>query len=234
MFHFKQFSVDQSGCAMKINTDGVLLAALVKADEPISILDLGTGTGVIALMLAQRFNNAMIDAIEIDNTAAQTAANNFIRSAFHKNLNSYHKSFASFFESYTEKKYDLIISNPPFHIHSLKSPGANKSLAKHTDESFFEELIAAVPFHLTKNGSCCLILPLQTSALVKELFKTNNLCLHKIIELYSFIDSEPHREILTFGLEKKKLTEEKFVIYNEPNVYTNAYRNALKNFLTIF
>ena len=86
IFQFKQFSVDQTGCAMKINTDGVLLGALANADSPASILDIGTGTGVIALMLAQRFGSAQIDAVEIDEPAAQTAKQNFKNSPFEESL----------------------------------------------------------------------------------------------------------------------------------------------------
>lgn len=89
MFQFKQFSVDQTGCAMKINTDGVLLGALAAADNPANILDIGTGTGVIALMLAQKFVNAKVDAVEIDEAAAQTAAGNFKNSPFADRMTLY-------------------------------------------------------------------------------------------------------------------------------------------------
>src|SRR4051812_29048264 len=110
MFQFKQFAVDQSNCAMKINTDGVLLGALANADKPEQILDIGTGTGVIALMLAQRFSNAQIDAVEIDLDAAATAQRNFKASAFADRLYTYGSSFEDFFNHHPEKRYDLIIS----------------------------------------------------------------------------------------------------------------------------
>src|ERR1700761_9046927 len=109
MFHFKKFTVDQSGCAMKINTDGVLLGALAEADQPKTILDIGTGTGVIALMLAQRFNDARIHAVEIDPVAAQTAERNFAGSPFSERLGVYSVGFEQFFEQNADKKYDLII-----------------------------------------------------------------------------------------------------------------------------
>ncbi len=98
VFRFKQFNVDQSGCAMKINTDGVLLGALVETDQPKTILDLGTGTGVIALMLAQRFGDARIDAVEIDPVAAQTAEKNFAGSPFFERLSIYSIGFEQFFD----------------------------------------------------------------------------------------------------------------------------------------
>src|SRR3954468_23378981 len=115
MFQFKQFAVDQTGCAMKINTDGVLLGALATADEPGNILDIGTGTGVIALMLAQRFANATVDAVEIDQQAARTAESNFNNSVFSNRANLYAEAFESYL-SRSDKKYELIVSNPPFYI----------------------------------------------------------------------------------------------------------------------
>ncbi len=126
MFQFKQFSVDQTGCAMKINADGVLLGAMADANKPAKILDIGTGTGVIALMLAQRYTDAKIDAIEIDADAAQTAKRNFTASAFADRLSVYASGFESYFEQFPKRKYDLIVSNPPFYIDSLKSPVLKK------------------------------------------------------------------------------------------------------------
>jgi len=144
MFRFKQFSVDQSDCAMKINTDGVLLGAMTDTDKPGTILDIGTGTGVIALMLAQRFKDAKIDAVEIDTEAAKTAESNFKGSPFADRLKVYACGFENYFDLFPEKKYDLILSNPPFYISSLKSPGVKKSLAKHAYIDFFERLIKGI------------------------------------------------------------------------------------------
>ena len=234
MFHFKQFSDDQTGCAMKINTDGVLLGALVKADKPQNILDIGTGTGVIALMLAQRFDNAIIDAVEIDEAAAQTANNNFINSPFANRLNICPVGFEQFFDEHPAKKYDLIVANPPFYINSLKSKEADKSLAKHAGKRFFEELTKTVTEHLAIQGLCYFILPINTAVLVKKIAIEHGLHLHKVIKLYSFNTGESHREILTFGLKEKKLIEEKFVIYDQPNIYSKEYQLILKDFLTIF
>jgi tRNA1Val (adenine37-N6)-methyltransferase len=174
MFRFKQFNVDQTGCAMKINTDGVLLGALAEADQPKTILDIGAGTGVIALMLAQRFADAKIDAVEIDETAAATAGRNFAGSPFADRLYLYADSFENHLDKHPDRKYDLIVSNPPFYINSLGSPGARKSLAKHTDKQFFETLIETVAKHLAPIGNFWLILPLETAQLVKGIaeFKT--------------------------------------------------------------
>jgi tRNA1Val (adenine37-N6)-methyltransferase len=234
IFKFKQFSVDQTGCAMKINTDGVLLGALVGADKPLSILDIGTGTGVIALMLAQRFADARIDAVEIDESAAITAQSNFKDSPFADRLTLFLTGFADFFAGHPDKKYDLIVSNPPFYINSLQSPGVKKNLAKHAGDGFFESLISDVAEHLTENGSCWLVLPIETAELVKALAAQHQLYPQKIIKVHSFKNDEPHREILALGFGNARQEEEGLVIYDEPKVYSRQYQDVLKNFLTIF
>ena len=234
MFRFKQFSVDQTGCAMKINTDGVLLGALTAADNPKTILDIGTGTGVIALMLAQRFSSAKVNAIEIDSQAAQTAGRNFENSPFVKQLSILPVDFQNYFKNSPAHQYDLILSNPPFHINSLESPEANKRIAKHADNLFFEKLISDIAGHLSETGACWLILPSQAAALVRELAVKHKLNLHKTIAVYSFKDSIPHREVLSFGKVFKELISDKFVIYAEPKIYSEMYKRALKEYLTIF
>ncbi|MDN5289313.1 MAG: methyltransferase protein [Mucilaginibacter sp.] len=234
MFHFKQFSVDQSGCAMKINTDGVLLGALAGANKSSAILDIGTGTGVIALMLAQRFPIAHIDAVEIDENAAKTATANLQNSRFANRLTLYSSGFETFFEVHPDKKYDLIVSNPPFYINSLKSPGAKKTLAKHTDEGFFDKLVHDSAAHLNTNGIFWLILPPETAELVKTLAIKCGLYLQRIIRLHSFEIDTPHREILSWSFAEQQVVEEHLVIYDEPKIYSKQYQAMLKDFLTIF
>lgn len=234
VFKFKRFDVDQSGCAMKINTDGVLLGALAHADNPQKILDIGTGTGVIALMLAQRFPNAKVDAVEIDQSAAATAGRNFQNSLFADRLTIYISGFADFFEKRPGKKYDLIVSNPPFYINSLKSPEAKRELAKHADRDLFKSLILYVSKHLTDKGVIHFILPLNTVALVKEMASKNGLFLKKTISILSYRDSEPHREIVVLSLNASKAIDDKFVIYESPKIYSKQYRETLKDFFTIF
>lgn len=234
VFKFKQFDVDQAGCAMKINTDGVLLGALTQADNAIRILDIGTGTGVMALMLAQKFPDAVIDAVEIDTVAAETAGRNFENSTFSNRLKIYLTGFELYFEIYSDKQYDLIVSNPPFYINSLKASVSNINLAKHADNDFFDGLIKAVSTHLTADGSCWLILPIQTSVLVKALALQHGLNLQKTINIYSFADVDAHREIIVLGRNKTKSETESFVIYDSPKVYTKQYQDSLMDFFTIF
>ncbi|HEY9195314.1 MAG TPA: methyltransferase [Mucilaginibacter sp.] len=199
MFRFKQFSVDQTGCAMKINTGGVLLGAIAGEGKPSNILDIGTGTGVIAMMLAQRFTGAKIDAVEINEQAAATAKSNFSNSPFENRLTLYTTGFEQFFEDHPEKRYDLIVSNPPFYINSLQSPEIKTNLAKHAADGFFEKLISIVAMQLAEQGNCWLILPVDTADLVKNLAIQHKLHLQKIITIHSFKDDAAHREILAFG-----------------------------------
>lgn len=234
MFRFKQFSVDQTGCAMKINTDGVLLGALAEATNPGNILDIGTGTGVIALMLAQRFTLATIDTVEIDQSAAQTAGKNFQNSPFATRLNTFPLPIQSFFNEYPDRKYDLIVSNPPFHLNSLGSPKAGKSLAKHTDGDFFEDLIVGVGKHLTKDGACWLILPLQAAGLVNDIVGRNGLYLQKKIAVHSFEGLEPHREIVVFGFTEVSAEISKLVIYTAVNNYSEEYKELLQPYFIAF
>jgi tRNA1Val (adenine37-N6)-methyltransferase len=234
MFHFKQFSVDQTDCAMKVNTDGVLLGAMADAENPQTILDVGAGTGVIALMLAQRFPDAKIDAVEIDELAAHTCKANFAKSPFQNRLTACAGSFQDFAKNHPDKQYDLIVSNPPFYIHSLKSENKATQIAKHTDEFFFQELIGFVAKSLKIGGTCCLILPEQAKVLVEHLVFFKSLYINKIIFTKSFSNTPSHRNILFFGPEKLDFIEKEFVIYAEQGLYTEAYRDTLKDFLTIF
>ncbi|WP_295794000.1 methyltransferase [Mucilaginibacter sp.] len=215
---------------MKINTDGVLLGAMVLAENPSSILDIGTGTGVIALMLAQRFGNARVDAVEIDVSAAKTAAGNFANSVFNNRMTVFPTSIQVFFEEHPGNKYDIIVSNPPFFINSLESPKAKTALAKHTDADFFESLMQSVAGHLSPNGVCWLILPVQTVALIKSLAIQNRMCLQKEMRIRSFEHSEPHREIVCFGFEEKTTEITNITIYETAGVYTGEYKILLQPF----
>lgn len=234
IFKFKQFSIDQSNCAMKVNTDGVLLAALCKSNSPSKILDIGTGTGLIALILAQRFTNAQIDAVEIDEAAAATAVRNFKNSKFSSRLNLISSSIENYF-LHSELTYDLIVSNPPFFINSLRSDNPKKELARHTDITFFETILNESESKLNFEGALWLILPLGTSFLIREMVsKMKSLKLQEEILIRSFSDSVPHRSIMKFGFGNSESVLRDFIIYKERGLYSQEYRELLKDFLTIF
>jgi tRNA1Val (adenine37-N6)-methyltransferase len=234
IFKFKQFDVDQTGCAMKINTDGVLLGALADSDDPKTILDIGTGTGVIALMLTQRFVSAKIDAVEIDPSAAETSGRNFANSPFSERLNIYPVGFEDFFSVNQNKRYDLIVSNPPFYINSLKSPKANKELAKHTDKAFFERLVKSIAEHLTQEGVFWLILPVDTSELVSTFSADIGLFPRRIIDIRSFPHSEAHRTIVCFGFNEVSPEITKLLIYRAENIYYEEYKKLLQPYFIAF
>lgn len=231
VFYFKQFSIDQSNCAMKVNTDGVLLAALADFKSPAKILDVGTGTGLIALMLAQKYTSAIVHAVEIDQNAANTAKENFLNSPFSNRIALFHSSIKDHFTDNNEQ-YDLIISNPPFFINSLSSQNPEKSVARHTDLSFFEVLLTESAKHLNQSGHLCIILPLETAEMVKKM--VSGLKVHKEILIHSFPESKPHRTIMVMGYEALVPLEEEIVIYQSKGIYSAVYRDLLKDYLTIF
>jgi tRNA1Val (adenine37-N6)-methyltransferase len=162
-FKFKQFEVAQDQCAQKIGTDAVLLGAWTNPKEkPYSILDVGTGTGVIALMMAQRFSKAQVDAIEIEDAAFEQAITNFENSPYGDRLFCYHAAFQEFYED-VEERYDLIISNPPFFDGNLERDDAlvneKRQQARFDDALPFEELVYGVYQLLETTGTFACIIP---------------------------------------------------------------------------
>src|SRR5690606_32919675 len=137
IFKFKQFEIDQRGCTMKINTDGVILATKARAVKMDRVLDIGTGTGVIALMLAQRFPEASIEAVDVDQGAFNCAKLNFESSPFSTRVGIHHCGIEDFESLNT---FDLIVSNPPFFINSLKNTDDRKTLSRHGSFQFYKSL----------------------------------------------------------------------------------------------
>lgn len=234
IFRFKQFTVDQSGCGMKINTDGVLLGALAGKSNPMRILDIGAGTGVISLMLAQRFQHAQVDAVEVDPSAAEAARTNFATSPFAGRLQLIDKSFQEYGRQPDSSAYDLIVSNPPFFLNSLKNPDHQKTLARHAEEGFFDELVHFTQQHLSSDGELWLILPIEAALQTRNLAAREGFYLTKCIEVKSFADDLPHRHVLVFSRQQKKTDIISLVIYKAPKIYTEAYKNVLRDFLIIF
>lgn len=231
IFRFKEFSINQDGSAMKINTDGVLLAAKARVCNPAKILDIGAGTGVISLMLAQRFPNAIIDALEINEKASVCAMNNFTDSPFAERLNV-HASDFRVFEPFV--KYDLIISNPPFFVNSLKNPDQAKMTARHADEDFFEHLFSKTHDWLSDSGSFQIILPLSIKEFIEEKGFLKRWCIHHTLRIRSFEHTEIIRVILGLSKQKKEYHQEDFVIYQEKGIYTKDYRSLLQPFFLNF
>ncbi|MBQ6583784.1 MAG: methyltransferase, partial [Alistipes sp.] len=154
-FRFKQFKVEQDGVAMKVGTDGVLLGAWADCSSASSILDIGTGTGVIALMLAQRSSARHIVGVDIDTAAVECAAANFAASPWAERLTAVESSVQEF----GGERFDLIVSNPPYFVDSLHSPDGQRTVARHTTELTFETLDCSVCRLLADGGRFALILP---------------------------------------------------------------------------
>ena len=231
VFRFKAFEVDQAGCAMKINTDGVLIGAVAGHADPLRVLDVGTGTGVIAMMLAQRFPKAMVDAVELDASAAETASRNFSASVFASRLRAYTGDILNFESA---SGYDLIISNPPFFVNDLKNPEQRKRMARHAQEDFFEALIRKVASLLNPAGQFWLILPVkQAEALVMQavLYK---LFPNRIIHVHSDESKPEIRQVVCFSFDRAAAVHEDFYIYARQGVYTAAYVSLLKDFFLAF
>lgn len=245
VFRFKQFEVDQSDCAMKINTDGVLLGAMAALSEngdvssSVRILDIGTGTGVIALMLAQRFPEASVDAVEIDGLAAARAEANFEKSPFSSRLKLYPVALEAFAPE--NGGYDLIVSNPPFFLNALKNPDQRKQLARHTEWSFFDQLLHRASQWLVASGRLALVLPPDLADIVEKeaadrygLFAIRRT---KVVSFETAGNGKPVRIILVLGKQPAlgiPTFPPKFVIYSKQKEYSSAYRHLLKDFFLSF
>lgn len=229
IFRFKQFNVNQAGCTMKINTDGVLLAVKANQDHNVGhILDIGTGTGVMALMLAQRYPDAYVESIDIDEGAVTCAQLNFENSPFADRLSAYQTGI----EDYeTSSVFDLIVSNPPFFINSLKNPDKRKSLSRHGSTQFYKFLFNKCSALLSADGSFQIIWPMEIRDQTLSLSLSAHLYLNNEVYISSFPDSAPFRVISTFKKRSPdSYVSKNFNIYKEEKVYSEQYKELLKPF----
>jgi tRNA1Val (adenine37-N6)-methyltransferase len=231
VFKFKQFEVDQTGCAMKVNTDGVLLAALAECENCENILDIGTGTGVMALMLAQRFSQAKIHAVEIDLEASTTAEKNFKSSIFKERLTLSNIAIEEF---NSPIKYDLIISNPPYFVNDLRNTEEKKGIARHANDQFFIDLLTKVDELLAPNGCFWFILPVKQAELLVKDANRYGLSVSKQILLHSDQSKSAFRRVICLSRLKNEVEIEHFYIYEAEKVYTKEYRSLLKDFFLAY
>lgn len=228
-FQFKQFRVEQNLAAMRVGTDGVLLGAWANVEGNNSILDIGTGTGVIALMLAQR-SNANIDAIDIESGAIQDAIFNFKQSPWNNRLNATQISLQEFVGK-AGKKYDCIVSNPPFFNNSAKSAQKEKALARHTDTLNFSDLISGVAKLLNPTGWFCVILPIDTENIFRQTALRYGLHLTKITRVKPNVNKPCKRVLLQFEFEVKNIVADQLIIETETrHAYTPEFIQKLKDF----
>jgi tRNA1Val (adenine37-N6)-methyltransferase len=220
-FNFKQFSVNQDKSAMKIGTDAVLLGAWCPIDNnPFSVLDIGAGTGILSLMLAQRSFAEQIDAIEIDENAYEECVENFEASPWSDRLFCFHAGLDEFIEE-PEDEYDIIISNPPFYSEDFKTTDSQRDLARFQDAMPFEELIEAADLLLSENGIFAVIIPFKEV----ELFPV------KATRVRGSHNTPIVRSLLAFKrYELSVLTADELIIEINRHEYTDDYINLTKDF----
>ena len=232
-FQFKQFKIIQEKAAMKVGTDGVLLGSWVNVSGAKSILDVGTGTGVIALMLAQR-SEAQITGIEIEKMAAEEAAENAFRSPWDSRISIKNMSFQQFTVN-TNQTFNLIVSNPPFFINNQKSKNSNLAIAKHNDLLPFSEMLSGSLKLLAENGRLALILPVEPAKIFIELAQKHRLFLNRLTRVKPNSKKEVHRYLMEFSkIETELETDELTIHKDDGSDFTSRYKNLTREFYLNF
>lgn len=233
-FAFKQFIIKQDMCAMKVGTDAVLLGAWIFPNGSKQILDIGTGTGVVALMLAQK-TEAHIDAIDIDTNAFNQASQNVLESKFSNQISLFHFSLQDY-AKVADKKYNLIVTNPPYFEQSLKPSDEQRSSARHADVLPFEELINGVIKLLEPKGKFCLILPTLEAEKFRALAQKRGLFLSKLLRVKSKVNKDTDkRHLMQFEFTPTEFSEKTIAIeLDERHQYTDDYKQLTKDYYLNF
>ncbi|GAA4848637.1 tRNA1(Val) (adenine(37)-N6)-methyltransferase [Algivirga pacifica] len=232
VFKFKEFGISQDRCAMKIGTDGIVLGAWVLCGLERRILDVGTGTGLLSLMIAQRNPKAYLSALEIDTQAAEQAMENIAQSPFSDRIEVIPQALQQFEPIYL---FDLIVSNPPFFSNSLKGPQEERNLARHTDTLPFEDLLAFAERFLTAEGRLCVILPVSEMPRLEEDMKQYSFYFQRICWIKHTEQHTVRRVILDLGRKQRVPEEEVLCLREEDGVsYSAAYKALTKDFHPFF
>lgn len=230
MFKFKQFYVNQDQCAMKIGTDAVLLGAWTPLiNNPYNILDIGAGTGILSLMLAQRSNATQIDAIEIEENAFEQCVENFEASPWADRLFCFHAGLDEFYDD-PEDEYDLIICNPPFYTDTYKTDDSSRDLARFEDAMPFDELIEAASLLLSDNGIFSVIIPFKEEAKFVSMCKELDLFPLKITRVKGAPTSEIKRSLLAFSRIEQSPKLNELTVEISRHHYTPEYIELTKDF----
>ncbi|MDR1782674.1 MAG: methyltransferase [Dysgonamonadaceae bacterium] len=225
-FQFKQFTVRHDLCAMKVGTDGALLGAWADCSRSQCVLDVGTGSGLIALMLAQR-SYASIDAVDIDLDACRQAEINFANSPFADRMRIFNADFRNFEPN---KKYDLIVSNPPFFTDSLKSPVIARSIARHDDSLPMETLISKSASLLNPSGRLALIIPANKLKAILQSEHCNLMHLCRKTYVYPLFSKPYKRILLELSLSSCDYQEDDLLIETSPGHFSDGFTRLLKDF----
>ena len=231
-FHFKKFSIVQDRCAMKIGTDGVLLGAWTQIDETVdSILDIGTGTGLIALMLAQRSNAEIIDALEIEENAYEQAVDNFENSPWSDRLFCYHAALDEFAEE-IEEKYSVIVCNPPFYkpANTGNIVSEERKMARFYDALPFSDLLEYSSKLLSKNGYFNGIIPFSEEEFFLQLAAKVGLFPASITHVKGTKSSAIKRSLIRLGFQKTEMKKEILILEKNRHEYTDEYLNMVTPF----
>lgn len=231
MFQFKQFTIQQDRCAMKVGTDGVLLGAWAPvSNNPFSILDIGAGTGLIALMMAQRSTAEQIDAIEIDDEAYEQAVENFEESKWGDRLFCYHAGLDEFVEEMHDEEYDIIVSNPPFYSENYSSGNEQRDKARFTESLPFEHLIEAAAILLSENGIFSVIIPFKEEEKFIAIAAEFDLYPAKITRVKGTPETEIKRSLMAFTRQQAETNFDELVIETARHQYTPKYTELTKDF----
>lgn len=227
-FRFRQFAINQDKCAMKVGTDAVLLGAWVNANGSRNILDIGTGTGIIALMIAQK-SNGMIHAIDIDDGAFRQSKENFRISPWQERLLSIHISFQDFAAT-SEKTYDLVVSNPPYFHHASKPPEELRSQARHHDQLTFDDLVLGTKRILTPEGKFCVILPIKEGMEFMDIAMRHGLFCQRMMKVKTKQDRPDKRVMMEFTTRFGVMDESHIIIHDSIDQFSRAYRELTGEF----
>jgi len=231
-FKFKQFNLQQNNAAMKIGTDGILLGAWSDVREAKNALDIGTGTGVIAIMQAQKNSLLQIDAIEIERSACLDANYNFKESPWDDRLKLHHLCLTEFIPNI---KYECIISNPPFFINSMKTADIKRNIARHTNSMNYNDILKFSNDHLTENGTLSLILPEDQGIKCILNAEKHSLFLKRKCNIFPNPIKKQHRILMEFSKIKHKTLESNLTIETKNrHEYTKDYKSLTKDFYIIF
>ncbi|TXE19388.1 methyltransferase [Psychroserpens burtonensis] len=229
-FQFKEFSVNQDQCAMKIGTDGVLLGAWSSIEShPFSILDIGAGTGVLSLMLAQRCDAQVIEALEIDDKAYEQCVDNFEQSPWNDRLFCYHASLDEFAEE-IDDTYDLIICNPPFYSETFKTENAQRDLARFQDAMPFEHLLESITTLLSKNGLFSVVIPFSEEEKFITLAKQFNLFTKRVLHVRGNPSADIKRSLIEFSFLQSNIESSELIIETSRHQYTENYIKLTRYF----
>lgn len=229
-FEFKQFTIQQDSCAMKIGTDAVLLGAWSSFDKEngnCRILDIGTGTGILAIMAAQKNPTATVDAVEIDHEAFLQAKGNIGNSPWKDNI---HIAECDVSDFSTAQKYDFIVSNPPYFEKSLKSPDAQRSVARHTDTLSFDKLASSIKRLLNDEGKAYIILPAEAEDSMCSAAINHNLYLSHKANIITKDGQKAKRVIIVLRHNTSTYTEENITVRNSDGSYTEQYVKMTADF----